>query len=379
MKKVLVLGGGMVGSAIAIDLASDYEVTVLDHDEERLEFLKAHHPLGTVVGDVTRVENLRKATKGCDLVIEAVPGHLGFAALKTIIALGKDVVDISFFDEDPFTLHVMALEKDVTAVVDCGIAPGLSNAILGYHARRMEVDSYECLVGGLPCKRTWPYQYKAPFSPIDVIEEYTRPARLVEDGVLVTKPALSDASLVEIDPIGTLEAFNTDGLRTLLKTMKIRTMREQTLRYPGHIDYIRVLRKSGLFGKEPVSVGDGWVRPIDLTTKLLFPLWRLDENEAEFTVMQIRIRGKEEEKWKEYVYRLFDRFDQSTKVSSMARTTGYTCTAVARLLLEGLFTQKGICPPEDVGANEECFHRILKELKDHNVHCTSEERPIKKT
>ena len=143
-------------------------------------------------------------------------------------------------------------QRGVTAVVDCGVAPGLSNMMLGYHASQGAVSSYRCLVGGLPVKRTWPWQYKAPFSPVDVLEEYTRPARLVEGGCIVTRPALSEPELVDLDPVGTLEAFNTDGLRSLLVTMRqVPDMVEKTLRYPGHIDYIRVLRESGFLGTEP--------------------------------------------------------------------------------------------------------------------------------
>ena len=292
--KIVVLGAGMVGSAIAADLCREHQVVSVDADRKRVEALAARHPLAAHVADLADAAAVRRVIADADLVIGAVPGFMGYATLRTVIEAGKNVVDISFFDEDPFTLDALAQERGVTAVMDCGVAPGLSNMILGYHAGRMAVAEFRCLVGGLPAKRSWPWQYKAPFSPIDVLEEYTRPARLVENGRIVTKPALSDPELVEVEPVGTLEAFNTDGLRTLLKTVSVPNMAEKTLRYPGHIEYVRVLRESGFLDTEPVNVGGVAVRPIDMAAALLFPRWRLEEGEEEFTAMQIAVRGQED-------------------------------------------------------------------------------------
>jgi lysine 6-dehydrogenase len=368
MKHIVVLGAGMVGSAIAADLCREYRVTSVDASQERVEALAAEHPLTGKVADLSRAEVIREVVRDADLVIGAVPGFMGFATLQAIIEAEKNVVDISFFGEDPFELDALAKAYGVTAVVDCGVAPGLSNMVLGYHAARMAVESFRCLVGGLPAVRTWPWEYKAPFSPIDVLEEYTRPARLVEHGAIVTRPALSEPEPVEIAQIGTLEAFNTDGLRSLLVTMsQIPNMVEKTLRYPGHIDLIRALRESGFLSLEPISAGGSQVRPIDVTAALLFQQWRLGRGEPEFTAMEISVRGQEGETQREYVYRLLDRTDERTGTSSMARTTGYTCTAAARLVLEGRFNRAGTCPPEYVGANEICFERVLADLAARGV------------
>lgn len=377
MKRVIVLGAGIVGRAIALDLAQRYEVTAVDLEEQRLARLREEAPLQTVTADLSHAETIKRLVADADLVIGAVPGFLGFQTLKTVIESGKDIVDISFFAEDPFQLDALAKHKNVTAVIDCGVAPGMCNILLGYHNARMTVERYECLVGGLPVKRSWPYQYKAPFSPIDVLEEYTRPARLVEDGKLVIREALSDPEYIEFDEIGTLEAFNTDGLRTLLKTMKIPTMREKTLRYPGHIEYIKVLRETGFFSKEPIEINGVKIRPLDVTAKLLFPKWRLDPDEPEFTIMRVTIEGIENGRRKEYIYELLDRFDPVRKISSMARTTGYTCTAVATLVLEGIFTQKGIIPPEYIGADERCFKNVLEYQRGRGIDYRCHEREIK--
>lgn len=368
MKHIVVLGAGMVGSALAADLCREYRVTAVDASRERVEALAAEHPVGGAVADLARAEEVRRVVRGADLVIGAVPGFLGFATLRSVIEAGKNVVDISFFGEDPFELDALAQAHGVTALVDCGVAPGLSNMVLGYHAPRMAVESFRCLVGGLPAVRTLPWQYKAPFSPIDVLEEYTRPARLVEHGQIVVRPALSEPEPVEVSGIGTLEAFNTDGLRSLLVTMRqVPNLVEKTLRYPGHSDLVRALRESGFLGQEPIAAGGAQVRPIDVTSALLFQQWRLGRGEPEFTAMALTVRGQEDGVPREYVYRLLDRTDERTGTSSMARTTGYTCTAAARLVLEGRFTRRGICPPEYVGADESCFEHVLADLAARGV------------
>lgn len=367
MKKITVLGAGRVGQTMAIDLCHDYEVTSADVSETTLHALASFHPVRTAVADLSKVEEIKRVIADADLVIGAVPGFMGFEIVKTVISCGKNIVDISFFNEDIFLLDELAKQHKVTAVMDCGVAPGMDNILLGYHNQRMEVTRFECLVGGLPVVRTWPYEYKAPFSPIDVIAEYTRPARFVKEGQLITRPALTDPELIDFPGIGTLEAFNTDGLRSLVKTMKIPNMIERTLRYPGHIELMRVLRESGFFGEEMISINGKEIRPVDLTTRLLFPIWKLKEGEEEFTVMRVIVEGKENGNVKTYTYDLLDRYDPVTKTPSMSRTTGYTCTAVARLVIENKYSRPGISPPEFVGEDENCFDAILDYLKERKV------------
>ncbi len=273
--KVVVLGAGLVGGAIAKDLAKDgeFEVTVVDMAEGALAHLGGVSGVETRRADLADSEALRKAIEGQDLAVGAVPGSMGFATLRTVLGCGRPVVDISFFPEDALSLDALACEHGVCAVVDCGIAPGCSNLILGRMEREFDaLEAFTCYVGGLPAVRTWPWEYKAPFSPSDVLEEYTRPARYVAGGRLVTMPALSEAELVEFPGVGTLEAFNTDGLRSLLATVKVPFMVEKTMRYPGHAERIRMLRESGFFATELLEVGGAQVRPLDLTSRLLFPL-----------------------------------------------------------------------------------------------------------
>ncbi len=366
-KKIIVLGAGLVGKAIAIDLAKDHEVTSADINEDALRNL-SEKKIKTIKADLANPEKLKTIISDFDLVIGAVPGFMGFNTVKTVIEAGKNMVDISFFPEEPFELDKLAKQNKVCIVTDCGVAPGMGNIILGYHDKKMKVLKYECLVGGLPVVREWPYEYKAVFSPIDVLEEYVRPARYVQNETMVVREALSDAELVHFDGVGTLESWNSDGLRSLIKTMPhIPDMIEKTLRYPGTIEYLRVLRETGFFSYDEIEVKGNKIRPIDLTAKLLFPKWKLKPGEEEFTVMRIVIKGEENSKAKTYTYHLHDKYEKETDTLSMARTTGYTCTAVANLVLEGKFDRIGICPPEYLGEDEANFNFILDYLKARGV------------
>jgi len=366
MQTIAILGAGRVGNAMARDLAEKFSVTSFDIDETNLERLGGYKNIQTRKSDLES-SDFEKLLTGYDLIISAVPGFMGFKTLKKVIECGKNVVDISFFPEDPLELDALAKKMEVCAVVDCGVAPGMGNVILGRYNEEMRVQSYECLVGGIPSERHWPFQYKAGFSPIDVIEEYIRPARYVQNGKLVVREALSDPELVDFDTIGTLESFNTDGLRTLIHTMNIPDMIEKTLRYPGSLEPLRVLRECGLFSDKPVEVEGKMIKPVDFTSKLLFPKWKLEEEDIDITVMRIIIKGIQDGGYKEIEYNLYDEKDTVNGVSSMARTTGYTCTAVVNLILESEFITPGVNPPEYLGVEEDHFNYILKYLKDRNV------------
>ncbi|HXC07127.1 MAG TPA: saccharopine dehydrogenase C-terminal domain-containing protein [Bacteroidia bacterium] len=375
MSNIIVLGAGMVGSAMALDLAKKHKVTLADLSQAALD--KTHKRNSSITRlqlDAKNKTLLSNTLTPFDMVVCAVPGFMGFETLKTILECGKNVIDISFFPENALELHELARQKGVTAIVDCGVAPGMDNIILGRYNEKMKLTDFECLVGGLPKVKKWPFFYKAPFSPVDVIEEYTRPARYVENGHVVVKPAMSDVEHLEFDQVGTLESFNSDGLRSIIFTMPhIPNMKEKTLRYPGHIEKVLALRDSGFFGKQAVKIGNTEVIPLEFTSKILFGEWKLGETEEEITVMRVTVQGTEGGVKKKIVYHLHDVYDKESNTSSMARTTGYTATAAVNMFLEGLFQEKGVFPPEKVGKHEACFHYFLNYLKERGVHYRKEE------
>jgi len=367
---IAILGAGMVGRTMAIDLKnSNYDVTSFDISQRSLDILSAKEPgVKTVIADLSDYAGYPAMLQGFDLVITAVPGFMGYKTLEAVIMAGKNVADISFFPEDALALDALAKEYNVTAIVDCGVAPGMSNYIIGYHNAQMKVTAFECMVGGLPQVRVKPFEYKAPFSPIDVIEEYTRPARFMENGRIVTKPALSEPELIDFAEVGTLESFNTDGLRSILYTMgHIPDMKEKTLRYPGHIDLIKALMKGGFFDSNPITFNGMQISPLEFSSALLIDQWRSAPDEAEFTIMTIKVNGEKDGASYSITYDLYDEYDAATQMSSMSRTTGYTCTGTLHLIMNGLFTEKGVFPPELVGKHEPCFRFIMQYLQQRGV------------
>ncbi len=377
--QVSVLGAGMVGSAIIKYLARETEAAVIavDSNQEALERLEYEASVKGFRANLLEIESVEPLVSQSDLVVCAVPGFMGFETVKKVILARKNVVDISFFPEDPFLLDELAKENGVTAVVDCGVAPGLCNIIAGHVTTILDqVESYACYVGGLPLIRRWPFEYKAVFSPVDVLEEYTRPCRIREGGRDVIKPALSEVELIDFPELGTLEAFNTDGLRTQVRTLALPSMKEKTLRYPGHANLMRIFRESGFLDQEPVEVEGASVRPIALTSQLLFDQWRLGKGEEDMTIMRVFMEGSKDGRKAACVYDLVDKYDHETQTTAMARTTGYTAAIVACQVMEGSFDRKGICPPEFIGRNKTSFENLLAAYEKQHIRLkeTIEER-----
>ncbi|HTT67188.1 MAG TPA: saccharopine dehydrogenase family protein [Gemmatimonadales bacterium] len=377
MSKIVVLGGGLVGRVIARDLAreKDFHVSVADAAEATRTRLRAEglSPIALDLGDDDAV---RRAIAGADVVVGAAPGHMGFRLLRLVIEAGKPYADIAFMPEDFLELDGLAQERGVTAVVDCGVAPGLSNLLCG--RAEHEFDSVErmlILVGGLPKNRVWPFEYRVVFSAVDVIEEYTRPARWVEHGRLVTKPALTDVEPVDLPRVGTVEAFNTDGLRSLARTLHAPFMKEKTLRWPGHVEKMRMLRETGFLSQEPIDVAGIRVRPYDVTTKLLFDAWRLPPSEADLTVMRVEATGTVGGARQTWTWDLYDEADPATGFHSMARTTGFPCALVARLLARGELRRPGVQPPERLAGDDRFFAQMMAGLSERGVTITRTAAP----
>jgi lysine 6-dehydrogenase len=374
MASVIVLGAGMVGSVLAGDLSSDksLRVTVADRRAEALRRaaeMAAGRAMETVEADLSDPSRVRELVAGHDLAVGALSSGIGYRAMEAVIAAGVNYCDISFMPEDPLELDGAARERGVTVVPDCGVAPGMSNVLAAEAAGQLdEAERIEIYVGGLPRERRWPFEYKAAFSPADVLEEYTRPARLVEGGRVVTREALSEPELIDLPGVGTLEAFNTDGLRSLIRTLKVPDMKEKTLRYPGHAALMRALRETGLMGKEPVRVGDAEVRPIELLSALLFPKWMYQEGEEDLTVMRVVAEGEAAGVRTRVMWDMLDMHDGER--TSMARTTAFPAAIVARMILDGAVKGPGVIPPERLGQSPELFDRLIAEHERRGVHYT---------
>jgi saccharopine dehydrogenase-like NADP-dependent oxidoreductase len=180
--KIAVIGGGMIGSFIAEELCNDFEVMVVDNNKSTLNQIeKRNHRISAINFDVKNgiIEDI---IPNYDLAINCLPGFMGFEMLKKIIQCKVSCVDISFMPENCLELSEFALENNCLVIPDAGVAPGLSNLIIGNIIANNKIEEIQTMVGGLPKKKNPPWNYKAPFSPIDVIEEYTRPARIRING-----------------------------------------------------------------------------------------------------------------------------------------------------------------------------------------------------
>jgi len=368
--KAIVLGCGLVGNEIARDLARDSEfaVTAVDINTSALSALGDASGITTIEANLADRDNLIQLVKEHDIAAIAVPGFMGYQTLEAVIDAGTHAVDISFTPEDTLKLHDRAHQAGIIAVVDCGIAPGLSHVLVADASSQLDtIELVAIYAGGLPANPEPPWNYKAVFSPLDVIEEYIRPARTVREGKIVTVDALSEVEFIQLPGVGTLEAFASDGLRSLLTSIKADRMYEKTLRYPGHAEKMRGLREAGMFGKDAIEVGGIAVRPIEVISKLLFPSWKLRESDEDLTVLRVIVEGTKDGQKLSHTFDLVDHYDRKRQTTSMARTTGYMATSVARLIRDGAFTRKGISPPESLGHEESCYRTLMQLLDARGV------------
>lgn len=347
---------------------NEFSLTAVDVDPRRLARLGEQPNLDVRCGNVKDAGFMAGIWAKEGIILSAVPGFLGFDVLKEAVERGREIIDISFAPEDPLSLRDMAKRSGATAIPDMGVAPGMSNVLSGCAAREMdEMYSLRILVGGLPRERVKPFEYKAGFSPVDVIEEYTRPARFIENGRMVTREPLSGVERVDISGLGSLEAFNSDGLRTLMSTIKAQDMIEKTLRYPGHAEMMKLFRDTGLFDERPVEVGGQQVVPRDLTSALLFRHWEMREGDEDITVMRVMAEGRKDHRRVIFAAALFDEYDRETGVHSMARTTGYAATSALRLMASGQLKQQGLIVPEELGMKAEYSRYLLDRQEERGV------------
>ena len=338
MARICVLGGGLVGRFVACVL-HERQHTVKVVDAETLEGMPAEIE---VIQDFVRLETLPQLVDGCEVVVNCLPGRIGDAVRPVLLSIeGLSVADLAFTAEDPIEYDSLAKEHGSRLIYDVGIAPGLSNALLMDAQRRFgTLSSAKIWVGGNPQEPDDEWSYMAPFSPSDVIEEYTRPARVRRNGQNVTEDALSDRHLITVPGYGAMEAFLTDGVRSLLDTIDSEELLEYTVRWPGHID--RYL--SGEHSEDE-----------------LIEAWKFDSTRPEFTWLAVEV-SKEDglERW--------DVIDEGLDGwSSMARTTGLVTVEVAEMLADGSISQSGVMPPEHLGQDSALLLRLVDAMQKEGV------------
>lgn len=371
---IAVLGCGNIGSVVTRDLAESLpsaEITLADYDVKRVEKAAAGIGRGKVSWVQTDASNHQKLVstlKKFDLAVGTLPGHLGFQACKAAIAAGVDMVDVSYMPEDVLTLHRAALKAKTCLIPDCGMSPGLGNILIGHAISKLDkVDSVHILNGGLPEKPVPPLGYVITWSASDLIDMYSRKVTIVKEGKTTRVEALTGLEDTTIQGIGRLEAFYTDGLRTLLHTVKgVHEMWEKTLRYPGHVEKIELFKAMGFFDEEPLEVDGVSVSPKSVATGLFER--KLGKPEIRDVVaILIRVGGTKNDREKIYSYQILDRYDEKRKVTAMARTTAYTASVVTQLLAQRMIEEKGVVPPEKTGMNEKLYVKFVNEMLKRGI------------
>lgn len=349
--RILVLGAGNVGKAIAYDLSKDFEVWAGDRDLNRLEDVKNY--ANPIKVDASDFSSLVEKMKGFDLVVGALPGRFGFRTLKAAIEAGVDIVDVSFMPENPLALREEAVKANMTAIVDAGFAPGLSNIFLGRIYQELSpLEEGIIRVGGLPKIPKPPLYYKITWSPYDLIEEYTRKARIVKDGEVREVDPLEKIWKVKLKDFE-FEEFVSDGLRTLIETINANHLEERTLRWPGHLEKMKVLKELGFFEEENV----------EFTLRVIAPLMNYESED--FSIMEVYGRGFKNEKEREIRYFLYD--EAKDGFTSMARVTGFTAAIVSRIVMNGECAY-GVIPPEILGMRADTYSKIMKEIRERDIH-----------
>lgn len=379
--KVLILGCGNIGSVATEDIAksmSSIEVVVADRDRARAKEVAEKIGESNVSGihlDATNHNELVNALKDLDLAMGFLPGKLGYRLAETCIDAKKDLVDVSYMSENPLTLNDKATKAGVTIIPDCGLAPGISNILVGHAIRKLDkVLAVHIMVGGLPEKPVPPLGYVITWSLENLIDEYVRKARIVKEGEIVEVEALSGLEEVEFPNVGRLEAFYTDGLRTLPYTVSnVDNMWEKTLRYPGHAKKIKLLKALGFFDEEQINVEGVSLSPRKLTVKLFDQKLRRPEI-RDIVAMKIKVSGIRNDKHMRYVYHMLDRYDENRGITAMARTTAYPASIIAQLMFKKAVKAKGVVPLERLGMSEEFFSKFLNELEKRKIRIREEEK-----
>lgn len=379
--KVIVMGCGNIGSVAAEDLAKSMnsnEVVVADKNEERAKDVAKRIGMSNVSwiqSDVAKRDDLIDTLKGFDLTMGFLPGNLGYRLAESCIEARRDLVDVSFMPESPMQLNEAAVRAGSTIVPDCGLAPGISNVLVGHSASELDkVDAVHIMVGGLPEKPIPPLGYVITWSPESLIDEYTRKAGIIRKGRTVEVQALTGVEEIEFPHVGKLEAFYTDGLRTLLYTLKnVDDMWEKTLRYPGHAEKVKLLRTLGFFSEAKVNIEGTNITPRKFTAKILEQKLS-SRTQKDIVAMKIETRGTKNNKKAAYFYDLLDFCDKKRGITAMARTTAYPASIVAQLILNKALKEKGVVPPEKIGMDSRLFRMFSEGLNSRGISINEEKK-----
>lgn len=290
-------------------------------------------------------------TRRCGLAVTALPSSIAYRCVSELVSNGVNVVDVSYIEEDPYLLEEVAVRNKVFYVPDAGFAPGFSNLYIGYiQSIQGLLNEIYVYAGGLPIKPVEPLGYQITWNPVDLLEEYTRPARIVVNGVVKRVDPLDKILEVEVPGCGRFEGFYSDGLRTLIRNIRAENMYEVTIRYPGHIDTIRVLRKLGFLDKNEVTIDNNVVKPIEYTAKILE--YKLKQTVSDIAILYIVVKSTKN------IYTCLSKLKGELSESATAKYTALVLAKTTNIALRGLET--GVHPLEKL-------HRFYSEFRNYLV------------
>jgi len=373
--KIAIIGSGLMGTAAAKYLVERNEVKavqLVDRDKTKLEqALKSakSSKLSSRLLDASDKVSITRAVRGFDAALIALPHPASFSADEAAIDAGLNTVDLVFEDVQ-MKLHSKCLRAGITLIPGCGVAPGIAQILAGEGARELSsVDEIHMLVGGLPQVPRPPLNYRIVFSFEQVLEMYANGhVRVIRDGKIKTTRALSEVERVSFpEPYRDMEAFLTDGVATLLYTMKgrVKVMDEKTIRYPGHAEQIKTLIETGLVSTKPVKVNGKNMVPRKLLSDILGPKLVLGR-EKDVTLLRVTVRGTRDGSNIAYDYEMVDRYDEIENVTSMARTTAFTGAIASMMLADHAIDEKGILAPESCFVGSK-FKVLFQRLAEKNV------------
>lgn len=272
MFEVAFIGVGRVGAQALKYFLEEVEsarVIALDSDPSRASLVRS-------VSDSVAFETCSSPSEALSkagsprLAVTALPSRVAFKYVEELIERGISVVDVSYVEEDPYSLEGASTRSRAFYVPDAGFAPGFSNLIVGKLSSELgELESLYIYAGGIPVEPVEPIGYQVTWNPLDLLEEYVRPARIVVDGAVKRVDPLEEKLAVEIPGVGVFEGFYSDGLRTLVRNVRAKNMAEVTIRHRGHLDAIRTLKKLGFLDGEPIEVSGKLVAPIEYSARVL--------------------------------------------------------------------------------------------------------------
>jgi lysine 6-dehydrogenase len=354
--RALVLGAGMMGRAVAYDLARarGVEGVVLGDLSPAVAGEAARWTrspkVEAVRADVSDPADVRRLMNGgFDVAVGAVSYRFNVALARAAIRAGVHFCDLGGNNtvvERELALDAPAKKAGVTVVPDCGLAPGLVSLVA---ARALELlggraDELRIRVGGLPLHPKPPFNYKLVFSPEGLVNEYWETAAALRGGRRVELESLTEIEELRFPPpFGRLEAFVTSGgASTLPWTMagRVRELDYKTIRYPGHCALMKGMLWLGLGDTAPVRAGGARLAPRALLLELLRR--RLSDDDRDVVLMRVTARRG----GRGVRFQMIDRGEPRRGLSAMMRTTAFPAAAAAWMLGSGRVGRKGALPQE---------------------------------